>query len=97
MWNIHSPICITVDVGTTHEGLHQNVFCLILIIYHSMIHYACGGASLDAKATTDSKIFRKTDGIPGLLAALSNSRRSSPNMLRVYGFRREEYRSVKKW
>jgi hypothetical protein len=80
----------------SHKGLHRNFFCLIVIIYRAMTHYGCGGASLDVMATPDSRIFRKSEGIPGLPATLSNSRRSSWNMLRLYGLRREEYRSFKK-
>jgi len=41
-------------------------------------------------------MLRKNEGVPGLLAVLSKRRRSSWNMLRVYGLRREEYRNVKK-
>jgi hypothetical protein len=62
----------------------------------AMANYGCGGASLDAMATPDSRMCRNSEGIPGLLATLSNSRRNSWNTLRLYGLRREEYRSFKK-
>lgn len=55
------------------------------------------GANRSITAITECKAFLQNGGNRGLFARTSVANRSSWNMFRLYGLRRDEYLSAKKW
>lgn len=55
------------------------------------------GANFSTIAMPDTKSFFPIGGTRGLLASDSVAKRSSWNMLRLYGLRRDVYLNAKKW